>query len=107
MSFQAYLDAVKAKTGLDPEGVLALTKERGVYTPDLKATDLINRLTAEFDLGARSLNVHLGGIQGQGLGERRLMPKRLCCSDYRQKCHNDQDDFTKLILICIFETAAS
>jgi Domain of unknown function (DUF4287) len=51
MSFQAYLDAVKAKTGLDPDGILALSKERGVYSPDMKATDLINLLKAEFDLG--------------------------------------------------------
>jgi hypothetical protein len=51
MSFQAYLDAVKAKTGLDPEGILALTKERGVYAFDMKATDLIDMLKAEFDLG--------------------------------------------------------
>lgn len=51
MSFQAYLDAVKAKTGLDPEGILALAKERGVYAVDMKATDLIDMLKAEFDLG--------------------------------------------------------
>lgn len=51
MSFQAYLDAVKTKTGLDPEGILALAKERGVYAPDMKATELINLLKSEFDLG--------------------------------------------------------
>ncbi|MGL4488798.1 MAG: DUF4287 domain-containing protein [Rhizobiaceae bacterium] len=51
MSFQAYLDAVKAKTGLDPEGILTLAKERGVYSRDMKATELINFLNAEFDLG--------------------------------------------------------
>ena len=51
MSFQAYLDAVKAKTGLDSEGILALAKERGVFKADMKATDLINLLKQEFDLG--------------------------------------------------------
>lgn len=51
MTFQAYLDAVKAKTGLDPEGILALAKQRGVYAPDMKATELINLLKDEFDLG--------------------------------------------------------
>ena len=51
MSFQAYLDAVKAKTGLTPEGILALAKERGVYSPSMTATQLINFLKDEFDLG--------------------------------------------------------
>ena len=51
MTFQAYLDAVKAKTGLDPEGILALAKQRGVYAPDMKATEFINLLKDEFDLG--------------------------------------------------------
>ena len=51
MTFQAYLDAIKAKTGLDPEGILALAKQRGVYAPDMKATELINLLKDEFDLG--------------------------------------------------------
>ncbi len=51
MSFQAYLDAVKAKTGLTPEGILALAKERGVYARDMKAAALIKLLKDEFDLG--------------------------------------------------------
>lgn len=51
MSFQAYLDAVKAKTGLDPEGILVLAKERGVYSTGMKATDLFNMLKSEFQLG--------------------------------------------------------
>lgn len=51
MSFQAYLDAVKARTGMDPEDILSLAKQRGVYAADMKATELINLLKAEFDLG--------------------------------------------------------
>jgi hypothetical protein len=51
MTFQAYLDAVKAKTGLDPDGILALAKDRGVYAPDMKAAQLIELLKDEFDLG--------------------------------------------------------
>jgi Domain of unknown function (DUF4287) len=51
MSFQAYLDAVKAKTGLDPEGILALAKARGVHAVDMKATELIDFLKQEFELG--------------------------------------------------------
>ena len=51
MTFQAYLDAVKTKTGLTPDGILGLAKARGVYSPAMKATDLINLLKDEFDLG--------------------------------------------------------
>ena len=51
MTFQAYLDAVKAKTGLEPEGILALAKERGVYAQDMKAAALIKLLKDEFALG--------------------------------------------------------
>jgi Domain of unknown function (DUF4287) len=51
MTFQAYLDAVKAKTGLTPDGILALAKERRVYAPDMKAAALIKLLKDEFELG--------------------------------------------------------
>jgi hypothetical protein len=51
VTFQAYLDAVKSKTGLDPEGILALAKERCVYAQDMKAAALIKLLKDEFDLG--------------------------------------------------------
>ena len=51
MSFQAYLDAVKAYTGLDADGILALAKDRGVYKSDMKAMELVDLLKREFDLG--------------------------------------------------------
>ena len=51
MTFQAYLDAVKVKTGLTPDGILALAKERGVYAQDMKAAVLIKLLKDEFALG--------------------------------------------------------
>jgi hypothetical protein len=51
MTFQAYLDAVKSKTGLDPDGILALAKEREVYAQDMKAAALIKLLKDEFGLG--------------------------------------------------------
>jgi hypothetical protein len=51
MTLQAYLDAVKAKTGLTPDGILALAKERGANSPDMRAAALIKLLKDEFDLG--------------------------------------------------------
>jgi hypothetical protein len=51
MSFQAYLDAVKAKTGKTPEQLKALASKAGVFSPDMKATALIDWLDREFGLG--------------------------------------------------------
>ncbi len=51
MSFQAYLDAVKAKTGQDPAGLKARMEKAGVYKSDITATQLCDWLAAEFKLG--------------------------------------------------------
>lgn len=47
MSFQAYLDSVKAKTGKTPDDFRALATEKGLAT----AGELIAWLKADFDLG--------------------------------------------------------
>ena len=51
MSFQAYLDAVKAKTGKSPEELKTAAAEAGVYDPDMTATQLVDWLKAEYGLG--------------------------------------------------------
>ena len=51
MSFQAYLDNIKAKTGKDPDDFRALAKKAGILTPDLKASELVAWLKKDFDLG--------------------------------------------------------
>ena len=51
MSFQAYLDNIRAKTGKTPEELKALAAKAGVYRPDMKAADLVAWLKQEFDLG--------------------------------------------------------
>jgi hypothetical protein len=51
MSFQAYLDAVKKKTGKTPEQLKALAAKAGVYSPEMKATALVDWLAQEFGLG--------------------------------------------------------
>ena len=51
MSFQAYLDSIKAKTGKSPEQLKAAAVKAGVYTPTMKATELVAWLKQEFDLG--------------------------------------------------------
>jgi len=51
MSFQAYLDNIRAKTGKTPEQLKALATTAGVYRSDMKAAALVAWLKKEFDLG--------------------------------------------------------
>ena len=51
MSFQAYLDNIRAKTGKTPEQFKAMAAKAGVYTPDMKANELVAWLKKEFELG--------------------------------------------------------
>ena len=51
MSFQAYLDNIKAKTGKTPEDFRRLAAKAGVYRPDMKASELVAWLKRDFDLG--------------------------------------------------------
>jgi Domain of unknown function (DUF4287) len=51
MTFQAYLDNIKARTGETPESLYRLAVKRGVYSPDMKAGQLVVWLKKDFDLG--------------------------------------------------------
>jgi Domain of unknown function (DUF4287) len=56
MSFQAYLDNIQAKTGIDAAGFRALAAEKGftengVLTPETKAGAVVAWLKADYDLG--------------------------------------------------------
>lgn len=51
MTFQAYLDNIKAKTGKSPEDFKGLAESKGLLTPAFKAGDLVKWLKDEFDLG--------------------------------------------------------
>jgi Domain of unknown function (DUF4287) len=51
MSFQAYLDNIRSKTGKTPAQFKTLATRAGVYRPDMKASALVAWLKQEFDLG--------------------------------------------------------
>ncbi len=51
MSFQAYLDNIHAKTGKTPEDFKNLALKAGIFSPTMKAGDLVDWLKQEFDLG--------------------------------------------------------
>jgi hypothetical protein len=51
MSFQAYIDNIKAKTGKTPDDFMTIMKKNGLLKPDLKATTFVKFLADEFQLG--------------------------------------------------------
>jgi len=51
MSFQAYIDNIKAKTGKTLEDFKILLEKEGLLKPNLKATELAKWLKDKFDLG--------------------------------------------------------
>ena len=51
MSFQAYIDNIKAKTGKSPEELKEAAEKAGVYRIDMKASELVSFLANEFNLG--------------------------------------------------------
>jgi hypothetical protein len=51
MSFQAYLDNIRAKTGKTPAQMKTLATKAGVYRADMKASELVAWLKEAFDLG--------------------------------------------------------
>ena len=51
MSFQAYIDNLKTKTGKPPAELKYWAEKAGVYKQDMKASDLVAWLKKEFDLG--------------------------------------------------------
>ena len=51
MSFQAYLDNIKAKTGKGPDDFHAAAKKKGLVGPDIKATQITDWLKQDYELG--------------------------------------------------------
>lgn len=51
MSFQAYIDNIKAKTGKTPEDFKTQLEKEGRLKAGFKATDLVNWLKDNYDLG--------------------------------------------------------
>lgn len=56
MSFQAYIDNIKAKTGKTPADLKKMAEKKefmmdGKLNPKIKATEITNWLKEEFDLG--------------------------------------------------------
>lgn len=51
MSFQAYIDTIREKTGLGPAEFKKLAEDKGLLGPDAKAGPIVAWLAADYDLG--------------------------------------------------------
>lgn len=51
MSFQAYIDNIREKTGLGPDEFRAAADKKGLLTPETTATQITDWLKADYDLG--------------------------------------------------------
>lgn len=51
MSFQAYIDNIRAKTGMSPEDFKKAMQKKGLFASDMKASTLVTFLAKEYDLG--------------------------------------------------------
>jgi hypothetical protein len=51
MSFQAYLDTIKEKTGKGPDDFVKLAEQRGLLRGDVRASEIVSWLKADFGLG--------------------------------------------------------
>lgn len=51
MTFEAYIDTIKAKTGKTPEDFLRLARAKGLLAPGVKTTQIVNWLKDDYGLG--------------------------------------------------------
>lgn len=51
MSFEAYIENIKAKTGKTPDDFIKLAEKKGFLAPSVKATEVTDWLKKDFELG--------------------------------------------------------
>jgi hypothetical protein len=51
VTFQAYIDTIKLKTGKTPEQLKAEAAKAGIYSASMKATELVGWLQGKYGLG--------------------------------------------------------
>ena len=74
MSFQAYLNTIKSKTGKGPDDFRKMAEEKGFsrdgqLKPETKASEIVSWLKDEFELGhghAMAIYALLKGMKNEG-----------------------------------------
>ena len=69
MTYKAYIDNIKAKTGKDPEDFLALAKEKGLT----KHAELLSWLKSDCGLGHGHANAIILYIQNPELAKKKIL----------------------------------
>ncbi len=72
MSFQAYLDTIKEKTGLTPDDFEKIARERGLLEDDIKAGPIIEWLAADYGLGRGHAMALVSAFRGRLSGQPSL-----------------------------------
>lgn len=72
MTFQAYLDTVRAKTGLGPAEFRVLAEEKGYLLPGVKTGTITAWLKEDFDLGPGHAMAIVATFKEQPSAESRL-----------------------------------
>lgn len=78
MSFQAYLDNIKAKTGKTPEDFRKLAEKKGLLKPETKAKQITDWLKKDFGLGhghAMAIYTVFKGLKEQKLDAKGILSK--------------------------------
>ena len=72
MSYQAYLDAIEAKTGKTPQELLDEARTRG-FGPDTKAAVVVGWLKDDYDVGRGHAMAFYGVLKnGPGVPEKHV-----------------------------------
>ena len=78
MSFQGYLDNIKAKTGKTPDDFKKLAEKKGLLGDGIKAGDIVKWLKEDFELGhghAMAIYATFKGIKEPGNNGDALLDK--------------------------------
>jgi hypothetical protein len=70
LTFQAYIDNIKAKTGKTPEDFRVLAQENGLLGPGVKASQIVAWLKQDFDL-ATVMQWRSGRRSSRNAGSKR------------------------------------
>ena len=78
MTFQAYLDTIKAKTGMDPGDFRAIAEKKGLLAPGVKTGQIVAWLKEDFDLGSGHAMALVATFTARPQDEDRLESQFAC-----------------------------
>ena len=98
MSFQAYLDNIKAKTGKSAEDFRKLAEKKGLLKPETRAGEIVAWLKKDFDLGhghAMAIYTVFKGLKEKKQDVKGMLEKHF--SGEKEKWRSAYDSLLKKI----------